>query len=69
MKPLRSTIFKPAASGRSTALGHGKSSVSRGAFLGGLAGALLAFVLNLPAQWVAHGLSVASNGQVQLQDA
>ena len=69
MKPLRSTIFKPAARGRNTALGHGKSIVSRGVFLGGLAGALLAFVLNLPAQWVAHGLSVASNGQVQLQDS
>jgi len=50
-------------------MGLGMSVIDRGAFVGGLVGALLAFALNLPAQWVARGLSAVSNGQVQLQSA
>ena len=69
MKPLRSQIFNHAISGRKAAKGLGMLLVYRGTFLGGLVGALLAFVLNLPAQWVARGLNAASNGQVQLQAA
>jgi general secretion pathway protein N len=66
MKPLRPQLFNQAASSRKSALGWVNSGVYRGAFLGALAGAMLAFVLNLPALWVARGLSAASSGQVQL---
>ena len=46
-----------------------RGAAARWAMLGILVGALLAFVANLPAAWVSHGVAAATNQRLLLADA
>ena len=69
MKLTRPGSSKPSAVGRGTPVGSIRSVFSLWTVLGGLAGAMMALVWHMPAQWLANGLNEASKGQVQLQEA
>lgn len=69
MKQLRPKLANTAPVSGRTPAGHANSRVSVWALWGGITGALLAFALNLPAQWLANGVHAATHGQVQLQEA
>ena len=69
MKLSRLGISKPSVAGRGTPVGSIRSVFSLWTVLGGLTGAVLALLWNMPAQWLAHGLAEVSKGQVQLQEA
>ena len=69
MKLLRPALSKASVLGRTSSAGHSKSNIHRWTWVGALAGAIFSFGLNLPAQWLAHGLAEASKGQIQLQEA
>lgn len=69
MKRLRPPFFKaPVGAARMTAKAP-QPGMGLWAFWGALAGAVVAFVLNIPAQWMARGLAEASKGLVQLHEA
>jgi len=71
MKRLRPAFLQISRLSRTTPAASQRATSSTGiwALWGGLMGAVVAFVFNLPAQWMAHSLSAASKGLVQLHEA
>ena len=71
MNRLRATFLSTSRSSRASLATSERAHSSMGiwALWGGLMGAVMAFVLNLPAQWMAHGLAEGSKGLVQLHEA
>ena len=71
MNRLRATFLSTSRSSRASLATSERAHSSMGiwALWGGLMGAVMAFVFNLPAQWMAHGLAEGSKGLVQLHEA
>lgn len=69
-RSLNSTFGTPTVAGRRRrATVAPATGYSRWAWLGGLAGLLMAIVIFAPAAWLAHGVATASQGSVILADA
>ena len=71
MKRLRPTFLQTSHSVRASTAASQRANSNTGiwALWGGLIGAVVAFLLNLPAQWMAQGLTKVSKGLVQLHEA
>jgi general secretion pathway protein N len=69
MKLLKPSLPSFSVSARRKTAAADSSRATTWGLVGALVGAFLALLLNLPAPWLAQGLSEISKGQLQLQEA